>query len=114
MHDEIHPDNATMPDAVHGQLDRQVRRPAQDWMRHVAPGHMLRIKPLWNNTERGPNCIPVPCKVLAVQVGVHGCQSGALFTVRTKGGNDRTLDAGWFWPPNAEFTGPRVNNWSNE
>ena len=100
MHGETLPEDATMPNAVHGQLDRHVRRPAQDWMRNVAPGHMLRIKPLWNNTERGPNCIPVPCKVLAVQLGVHGCQSGALFTVRTKGGNDRTLDAGWFQPPN--------------
>jgi hypothetical protein len=26
MHGETHPDNALMPDAVHGQLDRQVRR----------------------------------------------------------------------------------------
>ena len=87
-------------------VDRHVRRPAQEWMRDVAPGHMLRIKPLWNNTERGPNCIPVPCKVLAVQLGVHGCQSGALFTVRTKGGNDRTLDAGWFQPPNVGVEPP--------
>lgn len=78
----------------------EVGRPAQDWIRDVEPGHMLRIRPLWNNTERGPNCIPVPCKLLAVQLGVHGCQSGALFTVRTKGGSDRTLDAGWFQPPN--------------
>jgi len=91
--------------AVLGPVERMVRRPAQDWMRHVEPGHTLRIKPLWNNTERGPNCIPVPCRVLAVQFGVYGCQSGALFTVRTNGGNDRTLDAGWFLPPNAKLTG---------
>ena len=97
--------NSTLPAAVGAQVERGVRRTAHDWMRHVEPGHMLRIKPLWNNTERGPNCIPVPCLVLAVQLGVHGCQSAALFTVRTKGGNDRTLDAGWFLPPNEKLSG---------
>jgi hypothetical protein len=81
-------------------LDRGVRLPAQMWMGFVRPGDMLRVKPLWNHTERGPNCLPVPCKVWAVQRGVWGCQSGVLFTVRTKGGNDRTLDAGWFEQPN--------------
>ena len=95
-----HDRSATLVPAVGAQVERGVRRPAQMWMGFVRPGDMLRVKPLWNNTERGPNCIPVPCKVLAVQLGVHGCQSGALFTVRTKGGNDRTLDAGWFLPPN--------------
>jgi hypothetical protein len=70
------------------------------WMGFVLPGDMLRVKPLFNNTERGLNCLPVPCKVLAVQRGVWGCQSGVLFTVRTKGGNHRTLDAGWFEQPN--------------
>ena len=92
--------NETLPAAVGAQVERGVRQPAQNWMRHVEPGHTLRIKPLWNDTERWPNCIPVPCRVLAVQLGVHGCQSAALFTVPTKGGNDRTLDAGWFLPPN--------------
>ena len=81
-------------------LERGVGQPAQNWMRHVEPGHMLRIKPLWNNTERGPNCIPVPCLVMAVQFGVYGCQSAALFTVRTNAGTGRTLDAGWFLRPN--------------
>ena len=71
-----------------------------NWMDFVKPGDMLRVIPLWNNTERGPNCIHVPCKVRAVLRDVHGCQSGVMFTVSTKGGSDRTLDAGWFQPPN--------------
>ena len=91
---------ATELDAVAGPVERGVRLPAQTWMGFVGPGDRLRVKPLFNNTERGPNCLPVPCKVWAVQRGVHGCQSGVLFTVRTKGGNDRTLDAGWFEQPN--------------
>ena len=90
--------------AVGAPLERQVRRPAQDWMGHVEPGAMLRIKPLWNHSAHGHNCISVPCKVRAVQRGV-GCQSGVLFTVRTKGGNDRVLDAAWFMPPNGALTG---------
>jgi hypothetical protein len=83
-------------------LDAQlgVRLPAKTWMGFVRPGDMLFVNPLWNISERGPNCLPVPCKVWAVQRGVRGCQSGVLFTVRTKGGNDRTLDAGWFQQPN--------------
>jgi hypothetical protein len=31
MHGETHPDNATMPDAVRGQLDRHVRPLAPKW-----------------------------------------------------------------------------------
>ena len=73
--------------------------PNNAWMRQVNPGSMLDIRPLWNRTEHGPNRISTPCKVLAVQDGIRGCQSGFLFTVRTNGGDERTLDAGWFFAP---------------
>lgn len=82
-----------------GPVDVNVR----PWFRNVKPGDMLHPVPLWNQTERGPNCLPVPVEVLDV-IDANS-QSGVLFAVRTKGGYVRNLDAAWFKRPNVEFSG---------
>ena len=68
------------------------------WFRDVKVGDMLHPDPLWNQTERGQNCLAVPTKVIGVSEATS--QSGVLFEVRTKGGFTRQLDAGWFKRPN--------------
>jgi hypothetical protein len=97
----------TMPPADDGQVDRRVRRPAQDWMGMVKPGDMLTIAPDWNDSEgQHKNRIPVPVRVLDVQHNVWGCQSGVVYTVRANGGALRELDAAWFLPPNVRANRP--------
>lgn len=87
---------------VAGQVDRGVRRPAQEWMGRAKPGDMLTIAPAWNDSEgQDKNRIPVPVRVLDVQHNMWGCQSGVIYTVRANGGALRELDAAWFLPPNA-------------
>lgn len=80
-----------------------VERNVRPWFRDVKVGDMLHPQPLWNQTERGPNCLPVPVEVLDITEA--NSQSGVLFMVRTKGGYTRNLDAGWFKRPNVELTG---------
>lgn len=70
------------------------------WWHSVKVGDMLHPDPLWNHTERGPNCLTVPTKVLGITEATS--QSGLLFEVRTKGGFMRCLDAGWFMRPNVK------------
>lgn len=82
-----------------GPVDVNVR----PWFRCVKVGDMLNPDPLWNNTERWPNCLAVPTEVLGITEATS--QSGVLFEVRTKGGFVRHLDAGWFKRPNSEFRG---------
>jgi hypothetical protein len=66
------------------------------WFKYVRVGDILYPIPLWNHTERGPNTLPYGCRVLAITK--EPSQSGVLFSVRTKCGSVRTLDAGWFIP----------------
>jgi len=61
---------------------------------NIKVGDTLVPDPLWNQTERGGNRLAVPSKILGVQSAI--CQSGILLNVRTVGGQDRWLDAGWF------------------
>lgn len=87
------------PLPAQGPVDVNVR----PWFRSVKVGDMLHPIPLWNHSERGPNCLPVPVEVLDVIEA--SSQSGVLFAVRTKGGWVRNLDAAWFKRPNAALTG---------
>ncbi len=67
------------------------------WFSLVQPGDALRPAPAWNRTERPNQHLASPTKVLRVTPA--NSQSGVLFTVKTLGGHERTLDAGWFLPP---------------
>lgn len=67
------------------------------WMRNVRAGDFLVPDPLWNQTERWPRQLAVPCEVLSVRPGVS--EHGLLFEVRNNGGECRFLSAGWFEPP---------------
>lgn len=82
------------PPPEQGPVDVNVR----PWFRNVKAGDMLNPIPLWNSTEREPNCLPDPVEVL--DVIESRSQSGVLFKVRTKGGYVRNLDAAWFKRPN--------------
>jgi hypothetical protein len=70
------------------------------WFNNVKVGDMLYPNKLWNSTEREPNCLTIPTKILGITRARS--QSGVLFKVRTKGGFIRLLDAGWFKQPKAE------------
>ena len=72
----------------------------KDWMRDIRPGHKLRPKPLWNNTERPPRQLRVPTTVLNTKEQ-NGCESGLMLEVEFKHGGSVWLDAGWFCKPNA-------------
>lgn len=71
---------------------------AKPWMAEVRTGHRLNVKPLWNQTERMSNQIPVPCEVVGVEAGAAS-QSGFMFDVYTNDGSLRRLDACWFKEP---------------
>jgi hypothetical protein len=71
---------------------------AKLWMTKVRTGQQLSIKPLWNQTERKHNQLPVPCEIVGVEVGAAS-QSGFLFDVHTNSGFLRRLDAAWFQEP---------------
>jgi hypothetical protein len=108
-------DQATNTTAGGSPLDGGVRRPAEEWMGHVQPGDMLTISPDWNASEgQYKNRMPVPVRVLDVQLNAWGCQSGVIYTVRANGGALRELDAAWFLPPNVQLTGPLEGHKSKE
>ena len=86
------------PLPAQGQVDVNVR----PWFRCVNVGDMLHPIPLWNQTERGPNCLPVPVEVRGIKHETS--QTGVLFEVKTKGGFTRWLDAGWFKRSNVEVS----------
>lgn len=69
------------------------------WFKNVKAGDKLRPIPDWNRTERGGNQLPDPVEILRAMEATS--QSGVLFTVRTKDGTERNLDAAWFIKPNA-------------
>lgn len=69
---------------------------SEPWFRSVQVGDMLVPNRLCNDTERGPNHLAVPTKVLG-RITAQS-QSGVLFRVRTINGQDRWLDAAWFQP----------------
>lgn len=69
----------------------------QPWFKSVQVGQMLQPLPLYNQTEREPNRLATPTKVLGVESCV--CQSGVRFEVQTRSGGLVRLDAGWFEPP---------------
>jgi len=73
------------------------------WFLKVKPGDKLQSRPEWNNTERPSNQLINPVEVLRVTEAQS--QSGMLFTVRTRNGMTRELDAGWFIEPNAKVSG---------
>lgn len=70
------------------------------WFRRVKVGDRLQPKPLWNRTERPGGHLSAWAEVLAITEA--RCQSGVMFTVKTKSGQQRTLDAGWFLNPYGE------------
>ena len=67
------------------------------WQRAVNPGDFLRPDPLWNQTERDGQQLPVPVQVRHVRPAPS--QSGLIFAVATKNGTVRELDADWFQDP---------------
>lgn len=69
-----------------------------DWAWRIQPGDLLCPAPLWNQTERWDAQLPDPCTVLEVVPAPGTSQSGILLVVRTRGGQSRQLDAGWFSP----------------
>lgn len=69
------------------------------WFRKVRAGDMLRPCPDWNRTERIGQQMPDPVEILRVVEATS--QSGVVFTVRTKDGTERNLDAAWFIKPDA-------------
>ena len=64
------------------------------WYHEVRVGYLLEPDPMWNRSERPPNHLPNPVKVEGIAQDVS--QSRVQFAVRTKDGNLRELDAGWF------------------
>jgi hypothetical protein len=64
-------------------------------MSRFSVGTLVRVKPLWNETERWPNQFEVPTKVLGWR-RVRNSQTGLLLVVRTRNGARREIDAGWF------------------
>ena len=75
------------------------------WIKRVKVGDLLMPDPYWNETERDGSQMPEPVEILEVMEATS--QSGILFSVRTKNGVYRQLDAAWFLKPNAEVTGCR-------
>lgn len=65
------------------------------WYEDVKVGDMLNVDPEFNKSERPPNRIANPARVLDVITGVVS-QSRVMFCVATGNGGTRTLDAGWF------------------
>lgn len=57
-------------------------------------GDMVYPDPLWNRSEREPNRLNVPTKILEIVHGVS--QTGVIFKVRLKCGSCAYLDSGWF------------------
>lgn len=60
----------------------------------VSIGDLLIPDPLYNQSERGNNRLPVPTKVIGKKSAV--CQSGIMLQVQNIGGQKTWLDAGWF------------------
>ena len=75
------------------------------WFKKVKAGDKLRPHPDWNRTERVGQQMPDQVEILRAVEATS--QSGVLFTVRTKDGTERNLDAAWFMKPNAALCGPR-------
>ena len=59
----------------------------------VKVGDFVRIKPLWNQTERKRK-LPIESKVFYVEHAQS--QTGVLFKVQFLNGDFAYLDAGWF------------------
>jgi hypothetical protein len=73
----------------------------QDWIQQVKPGHKLLPKSLWNNTERPHRQLHVPAEILDIKHETN-CDTGYMFKVRLKGGEESWLSAGWFCKPNSK------------
>lgn len=67
------------------------------WYEKVKAGDKVLPSPLWNQTERHYRQLPSPVRVLRI-ITDKACQSGVLFVVKTCGGFEVELDAGWFNP----------------
>ena len=67
------------------------------WFKKVKAGDKLRPISDWNKRERIGQQLPDPVEILQSVEGKS--QSRWLFTVRTKDGKERVLDAAWFVEP---------------
>ena len=67
------------------------------WFCNVTVGQKLNPQPLWNQTERWQNRLEVPTEILGIEKATS--QSSIAFKVKTRGGSDQWLDAGWFEQP---------------
>jgi len=75
-------------------MDAAINERVRAWARTLKLGQEVRIKDLYNASERPPNRIPAPCRARGIRASAS--QTGVMILVKRIDRSEVWLDASWF------------------
>lgn len=75
------------------------------WRSQIKPGDRLVPDPAWNSSAKTESAkLPLTAQVLGVVYKAKSL-SGIMYRVATVSGDEKLLDASWFYPPKLDGNG---------